>query len=640
MKTLGICNVFENYEQESKGDEILLALHKAEVAYEYHSIKTATAYLDEAFESLQSSLIVDTIQPRMLIRLSVYLNRFSDLLRACMKNPLILQQDESIEAQIIRAYLACKNESFPLEEIMKQISDTDELSVFTYVVAQLIEAEDVKKSYLKIACKSKAPHLGALVELARLGEEISLLHLKKLYQNDETLFEEFFKVHRTHNTNRKLDFTFTPLGGGDDIGASCYLLQLGNENLLIDVGIKVKKEGEEYPDFEKLEALCPLEKITMVVITHAHLDHCGGILKLYKKNKNLTFVMTKETKELLRVNLGVNTGMEDYYLLEELLQKVVVLNFNESLRIGVEGMTMELYPAGHILGAAALWIQSSYGNIFMTSDYCLEHQHTVSGLEMRNLPVDVLITETTYGNHKDCSRFSRKQIEAELVDYVVEKINEGKKVLIPAFAIGRSQELIHMLKKAVKAHDFRLYIDGQVQVVNKIYEAESQFSSGGQNIYNVATTRYQDRADFITEEFLNNRSCVVTSSGMLEEGSASLEYAKQILGREDGVCILTGYQAGDTVGDKLKQQMKLACERYIEIEGVYYKIHAELTQFNLSAHCDIEDILAVATRLKPRHVILIHGECKTDKTYIHQVLEKVTHTVQSHNRRTIQIRED
>lgn len=381
---------------------------------------------------------------KQLIRLSLYLNRFSSLIRFCMENYDFLERSNTIESQIIKAYLAYKNGNldFPIQDFMRRLSDTDEFSVLSYVVAQMVEDKVLKKDYLKEIIKRKPRHLGALAELARLGEPLSLLELTDIYQNDDSLFEHYFK--KSKGSNRKLDFTFTPLGGGDDIGASCYLLQLGKQNFLIDAGIKLKRGSEEYPDFEKLETLCPLKELTMVIITHAHLDHCGGILELYKRNKNLTFVMTRQTKELLRVNLGANQGMESYYLLEELLQSSIILNFNQPLRIGQEGMTMELYPAGHILGAAALWIQSPQGNIFMTSDYCLRNQYTVQGFQVEDLPVDVLITETTYGNRKQCNTFLTNQAEQELVDYVIEKINQGKKVLIPAFAIGRKIGRAHV----------------------------------------------------------------------------------------------------------------------------------------------------------------------------------------------------
>lgn len=644
METLKINPALQkSYEKQV---EALEAFYRAEMAYKHESIKEATSYLDRMFKVVSQGFhnALKFISFKRLIRLSVYLNRFSKLLATYKKNTWLTAEDNSLEAQILASYWKCKwaGEPFPLEEYRQGIQEADELGVFLYVVAQLVTEDDLKKSYLITACQKNKLHLGALAQLVSLGVEPDLLQLKKLYENEEQLFTKFFKAKEigiTKGTSRKVDIAFTPLGGGNDIGASCYLLQIGAYNLLIDVGVKVKKEGEDYPNFEKLEALCPLDQLTMVIITHAHLDHVGGILELYKRHTNLTFVMTKETKALLSVNLGVKQGGETYYLLEELLEKIVVLEFNKPLKIGKEGLVLELYPAGHILGAAALWIQSRLGNVFMTSDYCLEHQHTVRGLEAANLPVDVLITENTYGDCHEDRRPSRKQVEAELVNYVVKKINEGKKVLIPAFAIGRSQELICMLKDAARAHQFRLYIDGQVQEVNKIYEAASEFSALGQNIYNVSNGRYKSKQDFITEEFLNNRSCVITSSGMLEEGSASAEYAKQILGRSDGVCILTGFQAMDTVGYKLKTQMALACERYITIDEIYYKIQAELQQFNLSAHCDIPEILAVATKLRPRYVILIHGECKQEKSYIHTVLEQVTHTIQSKNLNTIKIKE-
>ena len=627
----------ESYKKQA---EALEAFYLAEEAYKHESIKAATYHLDKVFEVIYEGLydVLKIIPFNKLIKLSICLNRFSNLLATYEKNKWLADGDHSLETQILKSYWKAQHEgvAFPLEKYRQSIKEKEELEVFLYIVAQLVGDTEVKKAYLLTICGSNPYHMGALAQLMSLGAELDLLQLKKLYENEEALFKKFFKPQ---SSERKVDIAFTPLGGGDDIGASCYLLQMGDYNLLVDVGVKVKKEGEEYPNFEALEALCPLGKLNMVIITHAHLDHVGGILELYKRQPNLTFVMTKETKDLIKVNLGVKQGEANYYLLEELLQKIVILEFHRPLKLGSENMVLELYPAGHILGAAALWIQSPVGNVFMTSDYCLEHQYTVRGLEAQNLPVDVLITETTYGDSYETIRPSRKQIEAQLVSYVTQQINEGNKVFIPAFAIGRSQELIEMLKKAAREQEFRLYIDGQVQEVNKIYEAAGKFGVLGKNVYNVSGGRYTCKQEFITEEFLNNRSCVITSSGMVEEGSASAEYAKQILGRSDGVCILTGFQAVDTVGYRLKTQMALGCERYVEIDETCYKIKAQLQQFNLSAHCDIPEILAVATKFRPRYVILIHGECQKEKSYIHSVLEQVTHTIQSRNLTTVKIKE-
>ena len=122
---------------------------------------------------------------------------------------------------------------------------------------------------------------------------------------------------------------------------------------------------------------------------------------------------------------------------------------------------------------------------------------------------------------------------------------------------------------------------------------------------------------------MSNTCCIVSSSGMLLEGSTSLEYAKKILTSENGVCILTGYQAEGTIGSKLKKQMEVDCDRYINIEEKCYKILAELNSFNLSAHANINEVLAIQLYLKANNVILVHGDHKEAKSLIEKKINQI-----------------
>ena len=139
---------------------------------------------------------------------------------------------------------------------------------------------------------------------------------------------------------------------------------------------------------------------------------------------------------------------------------------------------------------------------------------------------------------------------------------------------------------------------------------------------------------------MNNRSCVISSSGMLQEGSTSAIYAKSLLGKENIVCVLTGYQAGNTIGAKLREQFNLEADRYIVIDNENIEINCEFNEFYLSAHCTNTEIMAITEYLKPQNVILVHGDIKyREKSKIHEILEmnKRIKVIQSEDNKSIEL---
>src|SRR3712207_4634753 len=265
--------------------------------------------------------------------------------------------------------------------------------------------------------------------------------------------------------------------------------------------------------------------------------------------------------------------------------------------------------------------------------YCLYDQATVKGMDIpKNYKIDLLITENTYGNKVNSSLTSRNYEKQKFIYIVTDALENGNKVLIPAFSIGRSQEIISMLKDELNAFDNeRLYIDGMVMRTNKIYEKFFNINLKGNNIYTFKDGMYDTKSEFINQEVLNNKSCVVASSGMLQKGSTVIEYAINFLKRKDCVCILTGYQAEDTIGNSLKTQMNIDEDRYISINGELINIQCQLEEAKLSAHCTIEEILTLILKIKPKKVLLVHGSTKGNQSYIYKTLSQRNdiHVIQS-----------
>lgn len=525
-----------------------------------------------------------------------------------------------------------------IEEVINSCETNKEKSMIIYLVSLLIDKNDKNliKEYCKMSLELWSNNLAAAEYLFKNNEIVNIDLLTKLISLN--------KIDNSMITNqdidkKELDFEFLPLGGGDEIGASSYYLRIKDFNIIIDAGIKISSNNIEYPNYSLLEELNLIDKIEYLIITHAHLDHCGAILDLWSRNKTLKTIMTRETKELLKLNLkSKGLSQDEVYELEQLISKSILLNFNEEIRIKEKNVSIELYRAGHILGAASIMIRSKDCNIFVTGDFCLRDQNTVQGLELPiKEKIDILITESTYGNKQNENSYLHEYIVMQ--EYIKNSLKSGKRILIPSFSIGRAQEVLALINNIDTDSKIRVYIDGSAISTTRLYEKFSKEILVKKRNYYVNDEFYLSKDDFIKQEVLTNKCCVVSSSGMLLEGSASSKYSKLMLNDENSVCILTGYQAFNTVGARLKEQMNFSGERYIVIEGKQYNIKADLKSFNLSAHSNINEIIAVQLYLKAKNVILMHGDYNEKSTLLENRLKSLTNAniYQSINNKKIKL---
>lgn len=502
-----------------------------------------------------------------------------------------------------------------LPELEKLAKNKTEQSNVRYILALTVSQTELKRNLLKEAYTLDKHNLSVVRELMALGEKVSIESLRQLYRVDglKTIYQRKDK-----------HFKFVALGGGNEVGASAYYLEIGEFKILVDYGLKFDKDEVITPDISALEALCDIKTLDAILLTHAHLDHCGGLLELYKAYPSINIIMTPQTKKLLKQNmLGMVKDEVDHYHLTEMLQSVAVLPFNKPLQLNNKQLCIEFYKAGHILGAASILITTEKTNVFITGDFCLDRQGTVGAMQPpQNLPIDVLITESTYCNRQLSNYKTREMLVEDLNFNVKQAILEGKSVLIPAFALGRSQEILMALKQLSEEMKFRIYIDGLATEITDLYSAMlGEDVLNGPWIHPLRHQFYKSKSDFIKNEFMQTPCCVITSSGMLNEGSSSSEYAKYVLPSENALCILTGYQAFDTLGSRLKNQMKINGARYVSICGETYPVHCDVKEHSLSAHPSIADIMALTTYLEPTSVILVHGEAQeNEKTLLHQAL--------------------
>ncbi|MGL4874066.1 MAG: MBL fold metallo-hydrolase [Clostridium sp.] len=427
---------------------------------------------------------------------------------------------------------------------------------------------------------------------------ISLKEMKKLLKLG-------LEIKRKRLNQFKGEFEFLALGGGDEVGGSSYVLKINGYEILVDAGVKINGDSIEYPDFSKIKD----RNIEYVFITHAHLDHCGALIDLLKTFEDITIIATNETKELMKFNL-LNIEHERKLLISTIVEKVKVVKFNEKFELP-NGTIVEFVRAGHILGAMSLFIKADGGNIFFTGDFCIDNQRTVQGLETIKEEVHILITETTYGNTDSYNNviLNENLLKMKIHQYLMKR----KSVLIPAFALGRSQEILSMLS----TENYRIYIDGGAKIVTKIYEnlLNKQYKN---KIYFVEDDKR--RRKIIEEEIDSYPTCIISSSGMLVDGSASVEYAENMVGKENMAIILTGFQSSKTAGFNLKNQIDIEREeRFVDLNKKQYKVECDLDFVSLTSHGDVNDILALELNLRAKDVIFIHGDNRGEEE---SILEK------------------
>jgi len=431
---------------------------------------------------------------------------------------------------------------------------------------------------------------------------------------------------------------FYPLGGGDEIGASSYYLQVNGKQILVDAGLRLKGRLV-FPDYSSLSliGLMGLYECDCVLITHAHLDHTGSLPavyeKIHSKGHKIPIYATPPTKAIANVLLNDTIKIKEVHgeygdlairefekhLVEETIQSIHEMEFGLPFE-AAPGIRVTFYPAGHILGAAMFLVEIGNFCSLFTGDFCGVGQRTVSDYRLpEKLPeIDLLVCESTYAYRKTNTLLCDQQ-EAFILQ-VEEAIRRGGKVLIPAFAVGRSQEVITMLRQARESgqlrEDFPIYTDGMVNQVCVVYDTNRVFlhpdlrKKRGNLFFSqeggIQHSPFNFRKSGTVEMFQKSPPCcVIASSGMLIDGSRSAAYASAMIEDAHNTILFTGYLDEESPGNKLLQANSHI--KNFRLNHKEYEIKAKILPYHLSSHASLDQILAMVEHVKPRQVIFVHG---------------------------------
>lgn len=425
--------------------------------------------------------------------------------------------------------------------------------------------------------------------------------------------------------------TFTNLTRAEEIGANCHLLELEGSRLLIDAGMHPRQVGEAAtPDFDRLEG----RGFDAMVLTHAHQDHVGCLPLAMRQAPGSPVFMTEATAALSDVMLhnSVNVmmrqmeelGVPGYPLfthreVERLSDDWRVVPLGAPFDLSGEragsggGVTCELVDSGHILGAAGVLIRAAGRRIFHTGDVNFEDQTLMRGAKYPEEDIDVLIMETTRGDSPVPEGFTRRAEEERFLSILGEAIEAGMPVLIPVFALGKTQELLALLyearKRGILRGKFGLFVGGlgaKVTDVTDRLRGRAPRQHGDLKLAECLPMDVVGGRD-IGRLQVHPRTVYAISSGMMTENTLSNILAPKILENPGAHCMFVGYSDPLSPAGRLRAAGE-GEEVIIDPRSRPIRRRCKLDQFTLSAHATRESLLAFVGRVRPRKLLLVHGD--------------------------------
>ncbi len=427
---------------------------------------------------------------------------------------------------------------------------------------------------------------------------------------------------------------FLALGGGREIGANSFFLRLGSHGLLIDAGLHPEKKGWEA--FPRAELLDPFA-VDSFIVTHAHSDHIGGIPFLLQSQPQARVIATPETIEIARVMLRNSATLLPkqhpleimdklpFYTeakIDELITNIEPRRFGKPFQLSETSkpITATLYMSGHILGAGGILIEYDGKRIFHTGDTSLHPQTLIAGAELPEGPVDVLITESTNGRDDAYLSHSRETELERLLTVVNDTLTGGGSVLIPVFALGKMQEALMMMTDAMrdkKIPTVDIYTGGMARLISQIYDKTAHSQSRLRNDELLGDIKQEDiprRDGLFSGKFFKTPSIVLASSGMMQEGTSSYLLAQRWLRQKTFAICFIGYTDPRTPGYIVSHAEPGSRIKFGSMKRDV-PVRCKIERFRFSAHARREELLEIARRLKPKHIVLTHGDTEAMNTF-------------------------
>lgn len=445
-------------------------------------------------------------------------------------------------------------------------------------------------------------------------------------------------------------------GAARTVTGSCQMVEAHGKKFLVDCGMFQGKLTEQMLNYENFPF--NLNEIDFVILTHAHIDHSGRIPKLYKQGYKGKIYATKATIDLCSIMLPdsghiqekeiewVNrkrrrAGKKDSYPMYtsqdglDSMKLFEAVDYNETIVID-ENISFKLRDAGHMLGSALVLLDIKEGNEVKRLVFTGDLGNT--DMPILKDPVyvdkaDYLVIESTYGNrlHGEI-----KDQSAEFIDIILKTFERGGNLIIPSFAVGRTQELLYELNKYIDLSEVKeklkkipVYVDSPLAVnATKVFESNPEF-------YDEEALRYlikgDNPLDFESLKFVVSSDeskalnedprpkIIISASGMCDVGRIK-HHLKHNLYRPESTILFVGFQAEGTLGKRI-----LSGEKLVKIFGEEIAVNAEIRYLDaFSGHADKVGLLDWIEQIKqkPKNIFLVHGEYSGQQIFRSEIINK------------------
>ena len=417
-----------------------------------------------------------------------------------------------------------------------------------------------------------------------------------------------------------------------EIGANSYYLEIGRHRLLLDCGMHPKNTGEDA--LPHLKTIAD-RRIDAMLISHAHQDHIGTLPVAMRRFPSAQVFMTEATAEignvLLHNSVNVMTRQR-----EEIGERSYPLFTHRETdrtserwrwcpvrqRISVAGerapqrernaLTFEFFDAGHVLGSTGILLRAEGQSVFYTGDVNFDDQTIMETAVFPEEKIDVLIMECTRGDHAKPAGWTRVGEEQRLAKALEGAFARGACVLVPVFALGKTQEILAMLykfRRERRLSDFPIYIGGLSSKMTDIYDRRAHMTRRQlprlQLMRDVAPFILND--DTVREAPLRGGRVYVLSSGMMIPNTLSNVFARRLIENPQHSIFFVGYANPESPAGLLRDAGP-GGEVALDPHKPSQRIRCNIEQFQFSAHATRESLIEYAKKVSPRKIVLVHGD--------------------------------
>ncbi len=415
---------------------------------------------------------------------------------------------------------------------------------------------------------------------------------------------------------------FTNLTRQNEIGANCYYVQSNNHGYLLDCGSHPKIEGNGGLPLLNFLSDKPLHG---AFISHGHLDHLGSLPIIMSDRPEIRAYLTQATSMIaeralhnsasVMIKQRAELHLPEYprYThgqVDRVMNDFTMVPFKRTFEI--EGAKVTYYEAGHVQGAAGIWIEAKDQSLFYTGDVKFSDMKITRGAQFPDQRPDVMVIECTRGSTPSQPDFSWQREIERLALSIQETHRRGGSVLIPCFALGKTQEVLKILHDLMQDGTLReqpVYISGLGRSYTEIYDDLANRTSRvcpGFKLEKSLDLIVLEQKEGLTMKLGGGRLMLI-SSGMMTPRTMSYAMAQRILPGKQHSIFFVGYVDPETPAGKLKAGGQGALVNLGGDVGEI-EVQCQVNSFDLTSHCNREHMLDYVVRIQPPHILLVHGE--------------------------------